>query len=158
MNEDAALPAVEAGSWIEIRRRFRAPWQIVFRHWVEAHELAAWFGPVGYDVTDFTVDAVEGGVWKLGLRSPGGDRFTLRGRYLVVEEPELLRFTWELSGGIEAPLATEVHVTLRADEGTTRLTLRQGPFLSSRTREAHRRAWKSTLESLALKLSEDEIE
>jgi uncharacterized protein YndB with AHSA1/START domain len=156
MDENGTLPAVEAGRWIEVRRRFRAPWQVVFRHWVEPNELSAWFGPVGYDVTEFTVDPVEGGEWQVGLRAPSGDRFTLRGRYLLVDPPGRLRFTWELGGGVEAPQATEVDVSLRPEEGATRLLLRQGPFASPRAREQHRRAWKSTLESLALKLSEEE--
>jgi uncharacterized protein YndB with AHSA1/START domain len=158
MDEDGTQRSVEPGRWIEVRRRFRAPWQVVFRHWVEPNELSAWFGPVGFEVTAFTVDPVEGGAWQLGLRSPAGDSFILRGEYLIVEPPGRLRFTWGSAGSVEAPLATEVEVTLRPDEGTTRLMLRQGPFASSRAREQHRRAWKSTLESLALKLAEDEAE
>jgi uncharacterized protein YndB with AHSA1/START domain len=158
MDQQGVVPGAEVGRWIEVRRQFRAPWQVVFRHWIEPHELAAWFGPVGFDVTEFTVDPVEGGTWLVGLRAPSGDRFTLRGEYRLIEPPARLRFTWELGGGVEAPQATEVDVVLRPDEGTTKLALRQGPFTSTRAREQHRRAWKSTLESLALKLAEDEAE
>jgi uncharacterized protein YndB with AHSA1/START domain len=154
---DEELPATsDAGRWIEVRRRFTAPWQVVFRQWVEPNELAAWFGPVGFEVTDFTVDPVEGGSWRLGLRSPAGDPFVVFGEYVAIDPPRRLRFTWRVEGAVGAPEATEVEVTLRPEEGTTRLSLRQGPFDSTRAREVHRRAWRSTLESLALKLIEDE--
>ena len=158
MRDDDLPVRTESGRWIEIRRRFPSPWQVVFRQWVEPNELAAWFGPVGFDVTDFSIDAVEGGQWRMGLRSPAGDEFVIFGNYMVVDPPRRLRFTWRVEGAVGPIEPTEVEVRLAAEEGTTRLTLRQGPFESAPAREVHRRAWRSTLESLALKLIEDEVE
>jgi uncharacterized protein YndB with AHSA1/START domain len=142
------------GRWLEVRRHLRAPWQFVFTQWIEPHELAAWFGPIGFKVAAYAIDAVEGGGWWMTLRTPGGEELTVSGRFLTIEPPERLRFTWapEREGG-RGP-ETEVQLTLRPDQGTTRLTLRHGPLAQEQV-ESYRKTWKSILDSLVLKLSEE---
>ena len=144
-----------SGQWLEIRRHLRAPWQFVFTQWVEPHELAAWFGPVGFRVAAYSIDAVEGGGWWMTLRTPAGQELRVSGRFLLIEPPERLHFSWvpEIDGrpGPE----TRVELTLRADQGTTRLTLRHGPLATAEQVESYRKTWRSTLDSLVLKLSEE---
>lgn len=148
-------PGVGDGRWIVVRRRFAAPWQVVFRSWVTPHELARWFGPVGFTLSAFTIEPVEGGAYRLTLRSPAGDEQTVTGHYLVVDPPARLRFSWRFEGWASA---TEVDLALQAEEGATRLRLRHGPFADPAVADAHRRGWRSTLDSLALQLAEDEPE
>ena len=49
----------------------------------------------------------------------------------------------------------EVELLLQPDQGTTCLLLRHGPLQSKAQVETYRRTWKSTLDSLVLKLSEE---
>lgn len=143
------------GRWLEVRRHLRAPWQFVFSVWTEPHQLAAWFGPVGFKVEAHRIEAVEGGSWWMVLRSPGGRELTVGGRFLMIDPPARLVFTWvpEVAGVPGAE--TEVEVTLAADQGTTRLRLRHGPLESQAQVETYRKTWKSILDSLTLRLSEE---
>lgn len=143
------------GRWIVVRRRFTAPWQVVFRHWVTPHELARWFGPVGFQVVAFAVEPVEGGPYRLTLRAPTGDERTVAGSFLLIDPPARLCFSWQPEGW---PEANQVELALTSDRGATSLELRHGPFVDGAAARAHRRGWRSTLESLALDLAEHEAE
>lgn len=143
------------GRWITVRRRFSAPWQVVFRHWVTPHELARWFGPVGFEVSAFAVQPVEGGLYQLTLRAPSGEERTVSGRFLRIDPPACLSFSWHLEG---SATANEVQLEFTAERGATRLELRHGPFADLATARTHRLGWRSTLDSLALDLAEQEAE
>lgn len=143
------------GRWIVVRRRFTAPWQVVFRHWVTPHELARWFGPVGFEVSAFAIEPVEGGAYRLTLRAPSGEERTVSGRFLLIDPPARLRFSWHPEGWAAA---NEVELQLTADRGATKLELRHGPFADPATARTHRLGWRSTLDSLALDLAELEPE
>jgi uncharacterized protein YndB with AHSA1/START domain len=155
MIEERKPTDVVPGHWLELRRRFAAPWQFVFRQWVEPHEIAAWFGPIGYSVAAYLIEPEVGGSWRMTLRSPAGEDFVIGGRYLEVDPPGRLRFTWIPESGPEQGSETEVELRLRADHGTTRLHLRHGPFASQEQLDGHAKAWGSTLDSLGLKLDEE---
>ncbi len=144
-----------SGLWLDVRRHLRAPWQFVFTQWTEPHELAAWFGPVGFKVAAHVIEAVEGGSWWMVLQTPGGRELRVGGRFLLIDPPERLSFTWvpENEGG-PGP-ETTVEMTLMPDQGTTWLYLRHGPLESRAQLESYRKTWKSILDSLVLKLSEE---
>lgn len=145
----------EGGLWLEVRRHLRAPWQFVFGQWVQPNDLAAWFGPIGFRVESYVIDAVEGGSWWMVLRTPGGRELRVGGRFLVIDPPERLLFTWVPETAEGHGQETEVELLLRPDQGTTRLLLRHGPLQSKAQVETYRKTWKSTLDSLVLKLSEE---
>ena len=143
------------GRWIVVRRRFTAPWQVVFRHWITPHELARWFGPVGFEVSEFALEPVVGGAYRLTLRAPSGEERAVSGRFLLIDPPARLRFSWHPEGW---PEANQVELALTADRGATDLALRHGPFRDPAIARTHRLGWRSTLESLALDLAELEAE
>ena len=141
--------------WIDLRRRYAFPWQVVGRQWLEPHLFAHWFGPLGYTVSAYRLVPVEGGEWWVTLRAPDGSESTVSGHYLEIDLPHVLRLSW--APGRAADLAQETEVVLRMEPsaGGTLLRLRHGPFAEPELREANRIAWDSTLDSLALQLVED---
>lgn len=143
------------GRWLEVRRHLRAPWQFVFSQWAEPHELAAWFGPVGFKVAAHRIEAFEGGSWWMVLRTPTGRELTVGGRFLLIDPPERLRFTWVPETEGQPGAETEVELTLAPDQGTTRLRLRHGPLESQAQVDSYRKTWRSILDNLVLKLTEE---
>jgi uncharacterized protein YndB with AHSA1/START domain len=141
--------------WIELQRRFAAPWQVIIRQWLEPHLVAAWFGPLGYAVTAYRLRPVEGGEWWLTMRAPDGAESTVSGHYIEIDPPYRLRLSWSPGRSSEATDVTEVELMLEPRSGGTLLRLRHGPFADAELREANRIAWSSTLDSLALQLVED---
>jgi uncharacterized protein YndB with AHSA1/START domain len=155
MTEEKRPAVIERAHWLDLRRRFAAPWQFVFKQWIEPNEIAAWFGPMGYRVAAYLIEPEIGGSWRVTLRSPSGEDFVVGGRYLEITAPERLRFTWCPETGQERGAESEVELTLQAAHGTTRLRLRHGPFASPELVESHAEAWGSTLDRLQLKLDEE---
>jgi uncharacterized protein YndB with AHSA1/START domain len=155
MVEEQETVTVAPGHWLDLRRRLAAPWQVVFRQWIEPSEVAAWFGPMGYSVTAHLIEPEPGGSWRVTLRSPAGEDFVVVGRYLEVDPPGRLRLTWIPETGQGRGAETEVELTLRPHQGATWLRLRHGPFASPELVASHARAWGSALDSLALKLDEE---
>lgn len=155
MSEEQQPVAVGPGLWLELRRHLAAPWQFVFHQWIEPHEIAAWFGPIGYRVIAYRLEPEVGGAWHMTLRSPAGEDFIVGGRFREIAPPGRLRFTWCPESGPDRGWASEVEVELRPSSGSTWLRLRHGPLASAELVESHRKAWGSTLDSLALKLDEE---
>jgi uncharacterized protein YndB with AHSA1/START domain len=155
MFEQQPANAARIGHWVDLRRHLAAPRQVVFRQWIEPHELATWFGPVGFTVAAHLIVPEIGGGWRMTLRSPLGEDFVVAGRFLEIEPPRRLRFSWRPESGVRPSHPTEVEVAFCASEGSTRLHLRHGPFASPEQAVRHTCAWERALDSLALRLDEE---
>ena len=67
----------------------------IFKALTNAAERMKWWGAEGrFQVTHMESDLQPGGKWSMGGTSMGGRPFTVRGRYLQVDRPRLLEFTW----------------------------------------------------------------
>ncbi|WP_433330264.1 SRPBCC domain-containing protein [Spirillospora sp. CA-294931] len=83
---------------IAVTRVFDAPRDLVFRNWVRAEDVAAWFAPDGYTVTRSELDARPGGNWVVEYRSPDGETYREYGEFREVVDPERLVFTLKHRG------------------------------------------------------------
>jgi uncharacterized protein YndB with AHSA1/START domain len=96
---------------VRVTRVLRAPAAEVFDAWTDASRLRQWLNPGPGVLAEATADPVVGGRFRLvKLTSSGVDEVT--GRYLVVDPPRRLVFTWrspDSTGGAE----TRVTVDLR---------------------------------------------
>jgi uncharacterized protein YndB with AHSA1/START domain len=133
-----------------VERVFDAPRALVFRAWIEPRHLMGWFGPRGFTVPTFTIDARPGGGWRCNMVSPEGDDNWVRGVFREVVEPERLAFTWAHENS-DGTLGHETLITVTFAElgEKTRLTLRQGTFESIEARDEHHDGWSSAIECLA---------
>jgi uncharacterized protein YndB with AHSA1/START domain len=96
---------------VRVTRLLRAPAAEVFDAWTDASRLRQWLNPGPGVLAEATADPVVGGGFRLvKLTSSGVDEVT--GRYLVVDPPRRLVFTWrspDSTGGAE----TRVTIDLR---------------------------------------------
>jgi len=71
----------------EITKQVEASIDEVFRAFTEAPQLAGWWGPEGYDVTNVTSDPRPGGAFALVMAGPGGAGQPVEGTYREVSPP-----------------------------------------------------------------------
>ena len=94
-------------------------------------------------VARIDVDARLNGEFHLVMANERGT-YDHRGRYLDIERPSRLRFTWAsaATGGLD----TEVTVTFDDVDGGTRVTLVHVGLRDAQTAERHQSGWRSIVE------------
>ncbi len=136
-----------------ISRAFPAPRERVFKAWSSAEHIKRWFSPEGYTVPDAEIDFRPGGVCAICMRSPEGQDFWSRGKYLEISPPERLVFTSGIAVGDEPKFTAHTTVTFEVDGAGTRMTVRQvyevydESFLFAV--EGAPEGWRTTLDKLA---------
>ena len=134
-------------------RTFPAPRALVFEAWSTAEHIKRWFSPECFTVPEAEVDFRPGGVCAVCMRSPDGQDFWSRGRYLEISRPDRLAFVFSV-GDPDAPKFT-VHTTVTFEDqgGGTRMTVRQVYDLHDAAFrpavEGAPEGWRTTLDKLA---------
>ena len=135
---------------------FDAPRERVFAAWTDPAQFIEWFGPHGMTNTHCELDLRVGGAWRLqgeGL----GTRRAVSGKYLEIEPPRRLVFTWAWheTGDLSTPREHETTVALdfKAVGQRTELTLTQSLFRDRTGTDNHRWGWTGSFEKLAALLS-----
>jgi len=140
-------------STIEIERRIAARPEIVFAFFTDPEKYCRWQGIAA------SLEPVPGGRYHVDFTSRGG----ARGRYLVVDPPRRIVFTWgwAFSGdpargmipppGIAEvlPGSTTVEITLEPDGDGTLVRLRHSGLPSDAARTIHGTQWPIYLDRLA---------
>jgi uncharacterized protein YndB with AHSA1/START domain len=101
---------------VVVERRIAAPREIVFAMFTDPKLLVRWLGDSA------ELDPTPGGLFRFTL----GDHDACRGRYIELDPPRRLVFTWgwERAEAIPVPAgSTTVEVDLEAIDGGTRLRL-----------------------------------
>jgi uncharacterized protein YndB with AHSA1/START domain len=148
------LPAAgESDSDLQITREFSVARERVWRAWTQLDAIVRWLGPSDWPAVEVTADVRVGGAWRACLRSRNDDRLLWQsGRYLVVEPPERLEFTfaWEGSNHEDGPgVETRVTVILEPTaSGGTRMRFSQTGLVSRQSAAGHLKGWESTFERL----------
>jgi len=128
-----------------------APPEEIFDAWTDAASLAVWMAPGAVERSIVEVDARVGGRFRILMKGPDCDH-EHTGRYLVLERPRRLVFTW--TSAATDGRTTTVSVEL-APHGTdeTELTLVHEGLPDERT-EDHRSGWGDILRKLEARLGE----
>ncbi len=122
---------------VVIERRFDAPVALVWRMWTDPRHFAAWYGPVGAEITVSTMDVRVGGTRLVGMAMPNGPgRMWFTGQYREIVEHELLVYTEsvcdengqvltpaDIGMPIDYPVTTEVRVQLEDIGGRTLMVM-----------------------------------
>lgn len=127
----------------------------LFALWTDPRHLAQWWGPTGWRVTRCEVDLKVGGAWHTRLLTGRGEERSIGGRYLEINPPERLVFTWELPGSSASDVAqlTIVTVTFEAIGEATQLVIEHRKLSSGQAVDMDV-GWNSTLDCLARYLIE----
>jgi uncharacterized protein YndB with AHSA1/START domain len=124
---------------VRVTRTLRAPATEVFDAWTDAGRLKQWLNPGPGTLAEAEADPVVGGAFRfVKLTADGVDEVT--GRYLVVDPPHRLVFTWQ-SGASTGGRESQVTVTLRDKGAATEMTILHERLPAAEYRDGARRAW-----------------
>jgi uncharacterized protein YndB with AHSA1/START domain len=143
---------------VEVIVHVAAPPQNVFPYLIDPARYVQWMG------SQATLDPVVGGAYRVHM----SDGFRAAGTFLQVEPPHQVAFSWGFadeeaarhvlhepagarSAGAMPAASTRVTVTLDAEDGGTRVTLRHDDLASDELRHGHRIAWQAYLQRLAIR-------
>jgi uncharacterized protein YndB with AHSA1/START domain len=130
--------AVEPAGAVERELHIDAAPETVFEFFTDPELMLRWKG------IDATLEPVPGGTYRVVMNG----RDTVLGRYVEVDPPTRVVFTWGFEGpGPVAPGASTVEVTLRPVDGGTLLRLVHRD-LPTAARELHGRGWDHYVERL----------
>jgi uncharacterized protein YndB with AHSA1/START domain len=140
---------------LTITRIFDAPREQVWSAWIAFNHAEHFDGPPDHPMKSMRSDLRAGGKWRNIMRYEGKE-LPQNGVYRDVKAPEVLSFTfaWEQPDGTRGH---ETLVTLTFEEiarGKTQLTLQQGVFETTQSRDGHRSGWNRALDAFADFLSQ----
>jgi uncharacterized protein YndB with AHSA1/START domain len=145
------LPAVAGGSGeltLELGRVFEAAPARVFRALSDPEELRRWWGPHGVSVPTPDFSAAVGRRYRIEMQPPEGDPFLVAGEFTAVEPPTRLAYSFAWEPPDQDDVENLVELALRELDGTTEVTMRQGPFKTEARRELHRHGWTDSFDKL----------
>jgi uncharacterized protein YndB with AHSA1/START domain len=126
---------------VNVSRLIRAAPEEVFRAWVDPDKLQRWFG-----TTKQIINPKVDGLFFLAMEHQGRN-WPHYGRYLRIEKPRLVEFTWmsEATEGKE----TVVTIELVARDGGTQLTLTHAEVPDTKLGRGHEEGWTSIVGAVA---------
>ncbi len=126
---------------INASRLIRAAPEDVFRAWTDPERMQRWFG-TKKQIVNPKVD----GLFYLAMEHQGRI-WPHYGRYLRLEKPRVIEFTW-MSEGTEGR-ETVVTIELVARDGGTQLTLNHAGVPDTELGRGHQQGWTSIVAELA---------
>lgn len=135
-----------------ITRVFDAPRAMVFAAWIDAKQVAQWWGPRVFTNPVCEIDARVGGRYRIVMRAPDGTDYPMKGVYREVVADERIVFSVDLSdhpdewheridpgrvkGQGKPAMDAVTTVTFTEHNGKTTMTVHMR-FNSGATRDAH---------------------
>lgn len=133
---------------LRLQRFLPAPPERVFTAFVDPAQLATWWGPTGFSAPAVELDVSVGGAYRITMQPPQGEPFHLRGRYLEIDPPRRLVFSfeWEEPDPDDQPTVATLELG-EAPNGTV-IALEHGPFATAARQALHDAGWAETLDRL----------
>jgi uncharacterized protein YndB with AHSA1/START domain len=144
MRDDEALVA-------RVEQQLPAPPSIVYAEWLDPDALSDWMCPRPARATSIELDPTIGGRLRIDIEEDGV-RFAVTGRYVELDPPRRLSFTWSCSTWPDPTVESIVTVTLdpRGDNETL-MTIHHA-LLPPDLIDQHQTGWVRIAEQLAAKL------
>ncbi|TCL72161.1 SRPBCC domain-containing protein [Rhizobium sp. BK251] len=135
---------------IVLTREIDAPRELVFSLWTEPEHLLKWWGPHDCSAPSVSVDLQEGGAWRNCILAPDGKEYWSHGRYIEIEPPRRLVFTfaWENEAG-EPEHEMLATVELEDKNGRTLLTFRKRELPDDKELKLQAGGWAEALDKVA---------
>jgi uncharacterized protein YndB with AHSA1/START domain len=139
---------------LTLTRVIAAPRDSVFAAWVQASQLAQWWGPRGFTNPVCDLDARPGGELRIVMRAPDGTEYPMRGTFREIAAPARLVFSNAALGGNDTVLIDGLTTVTFADQGSrTALIVETGAVARTDAAAAMiagmEEGWSQTLDRLA---------
>jgi uncharacterized protein YndB with AHSA1/START domain len=128
---------------IEVSVHVDARPETVFAYFTDPARYAQWMG------TAAILEAVPGGTYAVQIR----DGVRAEGRFVEVDPPRRIVFTWGWRDHPVAPGSTRVEVTFEAVDGGTRVVLQHSGLPDAAQVDQHRQGWELYLGRLVVAAS-----
>jgi uncharacterized protein YndB with AHSA1/START domain len=123
-----------------VRRVLPAPPDVVFDEWLEPVGMTEWMCPRPARAVKISLEPSVGGALRIDIEDSGSSLY-VTGRFIELERPRRLRFTWSCSDWADPSVQSEVTVILE-DHGTdqTMMTIEHEQLPPGQV-EPHQRGW-----------------
>jgi uncharacterized protein YndB with AHSA1/START domain len=148
------MTAQSGESTLEIKRVLPAAPSVVFGAFIDADELARWWGPEGFTVPSLEFNPRVGDSYRIEMQPPEGDRFYLAGEFREVDPPARLAFTFVWEDPDPDDVQTLVELSFRDLGESTEVLLTQAPFKTEARHELHRNGWTDSFDKLERSISQ----
>jgi uncharacterized protein YndB with AHSA1/START domain len=136
-----------------VQRVMPAPPNEVFDEWLDPESLAEWMCPRPARCVVVEVEPRVGGRVRFDVDN-SGDLVLIVGRFLTIDRPHLLRFTWSHSGWSDPTAVSIVNVALEpVGDDQTLMSIEHSLLPSEEAFEDHQQGWAATADQLAATLS-----
>ncbi|MBO6637233.1 MAG: SRPBCC domain-containing protein [Roseitalea sp.] len=132
---ETEIEAPEDAPLIIVRRRFRAPPELVFRAWTDTELLRQWWlGPEGMVMIRCEIDARTGGTWRMEQQDRDGNVYAFYGEYLDFDPPRGFSQTFRMDmDGLRDPPIKETLAFAEDGDGTLVTARSLCPSMEART-------------------------
>jgi len=127
---------------LRLTRHFDAPREQVFAAWTSPEALKRWWCPPGWIPERIEVDLRRDGAYVFAMRKSGTKTtVSIEGRFLVVEPPQRLVYSWNWNGAFEGMPETFVTVDFQATGTGTDVVVTHENFTDVQLWHRHRSGW-----------------
>lgn len=131
---------------VSLSRRFPEDATTLFRAFTDAAALRQWWGP-----RDFVIDAIRftarvGEEYRVDLTAPDGRHWAHEGRFLEVDPPHRLVYTWRWTAGPLSHGESLVEVTFTSESTGTLVTVAHSRFATDTESDDHATGWRDTFD------------
>ena len=139
---------VKEKPFLQLRRRYAAAPEDVWRAWTDPEAIKRWFGPgAGEPVSLAELDVRAGGRFRIVFGGTDGKAHEAQGVYQEVVPNRKLVFTWTWPRSTPERESL-ITIVFRAAGGGTDLEFRHEKLFDETVRDNHKRGWSSALDKL----------
>lgn len=131
---------------LNVKKTIRAPIEKVFDAWLNPQTLAQFILPMpGMPKPEVETDAREGGHFTI-IMQVGDDKIPHTGKYLEIDRPNKIVFTWESPFSPEGSTVTLDFSVV--EQNATNVNLAHVKFIDEESRANHEGGWTNILQCL----------
>jgi uncharacterized protein YndB with AHSA1/START domain len=132
-----------------LRRTIAAPRERVYAMWTKPDLILTWMCPPECKIEKLEADVRDGGTYRIHMRQPNGEVWTVRGVYREVRAPERLAFTWAWEeDDPKDEIETLISIDLAEAGNATDLVFTQSGFATVESRDGHGEGWNAAIDRL----------
>jgi len=129
---------------LQINKTVHAPIEKVFDAWLTPQMLAKFMKPKpDMPDPDVEIDARKGGRFTI-IMYDDDKKLPHTGRYLEIDRPDKLVFTWESQWSVDGSTVTLAFTKIDANK--TKISLTQVKFIDEKMRSGHEEGWSNILD------------
>jgi len=142
----------EPPALVVVQRVLPASPDLVYAEWLDADGMMDWMCPRPVQPTEIELDTRVGGRLRFELLDDGS-RVTITGRYLVLDHPNRIQFTWNCTAWDPPAPDSVVTIILEPHQDDQTLMTIHHAQLPPSEYDSHDRGWEKVAEQLGRRIA-----